>query len=55
VQHDEDRHAVVMIAAPVVGEVAGPPPGHDGTGRQYLVNHDLAHRGQHRLLEPALG
>src|SRR5919106_3842168 len=34
---DEDRHAVVVVAAPVVGEVAGPPSGDDGTGRQHLV------------------
>jgi hypothetical protein len=32
----------LMIAAPVVDEVAGPPPGDDGTGRHQLVKHDLA-------------
>jgi hypothetical protein len=31
-----------MIAAPVFGEVAGPPPGDDGTGGHDLVKHDLA-------------
>src|SRR6266571_5783410 len=44
VGRDEDRHTAVMIAAPVAGEVAGPPPGDDGTGRHQLVKHDLALR-----------
>src|SRR6266496_2372255 len=30
------------IGTPVVDEVAGPPPGDDGAGRQHLVEHDLA-------------
>src|SRR5205823_13452158 len=28
--------------APVVGDLAGSPPGDDGTGRHHLVKHDLA-------------
>jgi hypothetical protein len=38
---DEDRHAIVMIAAPVVDEVSGSSTGEHGTGGQHLVEHCL--------------
>jgi len=42
VGRNEDRHAVVMVAVPVAGEVPGPLPGDHRAGGQRLVKHDLA-------------
>jgi hypothetical protein len=42
VGRNEDRHAVVMVAAPVAGEVPGPLAGDHRAGGQRLVKHDLA-------------
>ena len=40
----EDVDAVVVVAAPVAGEVPRASAGDDGAGRQHLVEHDLADR-----------
>jgi hypothetical protein len=41
-RRDEDRHASVMVAAPVANEVSGASAGDHGTGRHQLVEHRLA-------------
>jgi hypothetical protein len=44
-RRNEDRYAVVVVAAPVAGEVPGAFPGDDGSGFHRLVVDDLAVRG----------
>src|SRR5215217_3456385 len=39
VRWNEDRHAVVVVATPVAGEVPGPSPGDYGAARHRLVEH----------------
>jgi hypothetical protein len=38
-RRDEYRHAIVMVAAPVVDEVPCASAGDHGTGRDHLVEH----------------
>src|SRR5215213_452851 len=44
VSRDEDRHAVVVVAAPVTGKVSGPSPGDDCAAGHRLLEDDLAVR-----------
>jgi hypothetical protein len=43
---DEDRHAVVVVAAPEAGRLDGPPAGDDGPGGHGLVGHLPVDAGQ---------
>ncbi len=58
-RQNEDRHAVVMVAVPVVGEVCGASAGDHGTGRHHLVENRstwlVARSIARRIVAAALG